>query len=237
MSEFFKNIWHVLNPTMDLASFVSDTVVKLILSALLGGAVGLEREIKHKPAGLRTNMFICFGAAMYTILSFRYSEGILDRTRIAAQIISGIGFIGAGSILHSRGSVSGITTAATMFVVASIGMAVGGGEYLIAIFATLVILVALNALGWLEHRFNFKSLVMMYEVSGPDEQQLTTEVNRVLEGRHLLPTSVQSAQANGGYRMHFTVEAKRADHEHVVEKLRACTSLGRVVTIGGSEFE
>jgi putative Mg2+ transporter-C (MgtC) family protein len=237
MSDFFKHLWHILNPTMDLATFVSDTVLKLILAALLGGAIGLEREIKHKPAGLRTNMFICFGAAMYTILSFRYSEGILDRTRIAAQIISGIGFIGAGSILHSRGSVSGITTAATMFVVASIGMAVGGGEYLSATFATLVILVALNALGWLEHRFNFKSVVMMYEVSGPDPDKLMTDVNGVLEDRHLIPTSVQSAPANGGHRMQFTVEAKRSDHEAIVERLRSKADVGRVVTIGGSEFE
>ncbi|HUS18068.1 MAG TPA: MgtC/SapB family protein [Terriglobales bacterium] len=237
MTEFFKSIWHVLNPTMDLASFVSGTVLKLILAAILGGAVGLEREIKHKPAGLRTNMFICFGAALYTILSFRYSEGTLDRTRIAAQIISGIGFIGAGSILHSRGSVSGITTAATMFVVASIGMAVGGGEYLSAIFATLVILVALNALGWVEHRFNFKSLVMMYEVNGPDADKLMAEVNRILERRHLIPTSVQSASSNGGHRVQFTVEAKRSEHEVLVEKLRETTELGRVITIGGSEFE
>ncbi|HUR37079.1 MAG TPA: MgtC/SapB family protein [Terriglobales bacterium] len=222
---------------MDLASFVSDTVLKLILSALLGGAIGLEREIKHKPAGLRTNMFICFGAAMYTILSFRYSEGMLDRTRIAAQIISGIGFIGAGSILHSRGSVSGITTAATMFVVASIGMAVGGGEYLSAIFATLVILVALNVLGWVEHRFNFKSLVMMYEVTGVDPDKLNSQVNGILEAKHLIPTSVQTAAANGKHRMQFTVEAKRREHEELVEKLRAAAELGRVVTVGGSEFE
>ncbi len=237
MGDFFRSVWHVINPTMGLATFVSDTVVKLILAAVLGGAVGLEREIKHKPAGLRTNMFICLGAAMYTILSFRYSEGTLDRTRIAAQIISGIGFIGAGSILHSRGSVSGITTAATMFVVASIGMAVGGGEYLSAIFGTLIILVALNALGWVEHRFNFKSLVMMYEVSGPDADKLMAEVNRILEARHLLPTSVQSAAANGGHRVQFTVEAKRRDHEVIAEKFRANTELGRVVTLGGSEFE
>ncbi|MEO5937344.1 MAG: MgtC/SapB family protein [Terriglobales bacterium] len=237
MSDFFRSVWQIINPTMGLATFVSDTVLKLILAAVLGGAVGLEREIKHKPAGLRTNMFICLGAAMFTILSFRYSEGTLDRTRIAAQIISGIGFIGAGSILHSRGSVSGITTAATMFVVASIGMAVGGGEYLSAIFGTMIILVALSVLGKVEHRFNFKSVVMMYEVSGPDPDKLMSEVNRILEERHLLPTSVQSAQANGGHRVQFTVEAKRRDHEIMAEKFRANTSLGRVVTLGGSEFE
>ena len=90
--------------------------------------IGLEREQKRKAAGLRTNMFICFGAAMFTVLSDKLAAGFGgDHTRIAAQIIPGIGFIGAGSILHSKGGVSGLTTAATMFVVASIGMAAGEG--------------------------------------------------------------------------------------------------------------
>src|SRR5579859_6138477 len=110
---------------------LSQTVIRLVLAGILGGAIGMEREFKRKPAGLRTNMFICIGAAMFTLLSDELAGHYGgDHTRIAAQIIPGIGFIGAGSILHSRGSVSGITTAATIFVVASIGMAVGGGLYL-----------------------------------------------------------------------------------------------------------
>src|SRR4030095_9127816 len=115
-----KSFWETVNPQMPLATFVSETVVRLILAGFLGGMIGLERELKRKPAGLRTNMFICFGAAMFTILSFKFTEGTADHTRIASNIITGIGFIGAGSILHSRGAVSGLTTAATMFVVASI---------------------------------------------------------------------------------------------------------------------
>ena len=108
---------------------LSKTVLRLVLAALLGGVIGLERQIKHRPAGLRTNMFICFGAAMYTILSMQLADvfGVGDHTRIAAQIIPGIGFIGAGSILHAKNGVTGLTTAATLFVVASIGMACGGG--------------------------------------------------------------------------------------------------------------
>src|SRR3954468_24089456 len=100
-----KQIWDALTPHMDLATFVSDTVLKLLVSALLGGMIGLERELKHKPAGLRTNMFICFGSAMFTLLSMRYSHSTnganFDPSRITAQIIPGIGFIGAGAILHS----------------------------------------------------------------------------------------------------------------------------------------
>src|SRR3954468_15598 len=146
-------------------AMLSMFVARLLVASLLGAAIGFERETKHKPAGLRTNMFICFGAAMYTLLSDELAvEHLGDHTRIAAQIIPGIGFIGAGSIMRSGMSVTGLTTAATMFVVASIGMAVGGGLYAPAIFATLLILVSLNFLGWFEQRFNLKPAMMKYEV-------------------------------------------------------------------------
>src|SRR3954465_4749016 len=140
-----------------MAMFVSQALLRLVLAAILGGIIGLERESKHKAAGLRTNMFICFGSAMFTILSERLAGDFGgDHTRIAAQIIPGIGFIGAGSILHSRGSVTGLTTAAPLFMVASTGMAAGGGLYVVAIFATILVGVALNLLGWFETRFNLK---------------------------------------------------------------------------------
>lgn len=115
----------------EMSTVVGLSMVRLVLASILGGAIGLERESKHRPAGLRTNMFICFGSALFTILSNQLArEYPGDHTRIAAQIIAGIGFIGAGSILHARaGLISGLTTASTLFVVASIGMAVGGGLY------------------------------------------------------------------------------------------------------------
>src|SRR6266403_5109726 len=138
-----------------VGTVLTSTLARLSLAAVLGGVIGLERQLRHKPAGLRTNLFICFGAAMFTVLSSELAGSLGgDHTRVAAQIIPGIGFIGAGSILHARGSVVGLTTAATLFVVASVGMAAGGGLYLTAIFATGVILLALFALGHLERNSN-----------------------------------------------------------------------------------
>src|SRR5712671_4398617 len=106
------NTLAALLPHVTLADLFSKTMVRLMLAAFLGGIVGLERELSRKPAGLRTNMFICFGSAMFTILSAELASGwgVGDHTRIAAQIIPGIGFIGAGSILRAKGSVSGLTT-------------------------------------------------------------------------------------------------------------------------------
>src|SRR5271170_4791420 len=159
------------------SGIVATSMVRLVLAAILGGVIGLERELRHRPAGLRTNMFICFGAALFTILSDALAVAHLgDHTRISAQIIPGIGFIGAGSILHTRGLTTGLTTAATLFVVASVGMAAGGGLYLTAIFATVVVLIALFTLGHLELTFSLKKLLISYEVTGASVEEISQEV-------------------------------------------------------------
>src|SRR5437588_8197770 len=112
-------------------------VAQVGLATVLGGAIGLERELGGKPAGLRTNILICIGSVLYTHLSLAMlaatSGGIppgTDTTRVAAQIVTGVGFIGAGTILHARGAVVGLTSAATIWVVAAIGVALGSGYYL-----------------------------------------------------------------------------------------------------------
>src|SRR5438128_10039228 len=176
---------HTIQGAMDvlrqeMGVVISSTILRLVVAAILGGIIGLERELRHKPAGLRTNMFICFGSAMFTVLSDQLAGGFGgDHTRVAAQIIPGIGFIGAGSILHSRGSVTGLTTAATLFVVASVGMAVGGGLYITAVFATVLILVALAVLGNLEGRFALKATITTFEVTGAKVEAMLREVNRI----------------------------------------------------------
>jgi putative Mg2+ transporter-C (MgtC) family protein len=125
-----------------------DDVISLILAAFLGAAIGLERELSGKSAGLRTNLLICLGAAIFTIISKRMvdvTEG--STTRIAAQIVTGVGFLGAGAVIQDRRGVHGLTTAATIWLVASIGMACGGQFYILAIVASLIAVVALIGLG------------------------------------------------------------------------------------------
>ncbi|MGH7620949.1 MAG: MgtC/SapB family protein, partial [Gemmatimonadaceae bacterium] len=135
-------------------------LAKLLLATLLGGAIGLERELAGKPAGLRTNILICVGAALFTQLSVDIAKiGFSpdghpygDTTRIAAQIVSGIGFLGAGAILHGGGAVVGLTTAATIWVVAAIGIALGSGAYIEAIGTGMLVILVLAGLGTAEHR-------------------------------------------------------------------------------------
>ena len=126
-------------------------VLRLVLAAALGGMIGLEREHSGKPAGFRTNLLICLGAALITEVSFTigiHYNG--DPGRVAAQIVSGIGFLGAGTILHARGSVYGLTTAATLWVVAAIGIAVGARAYLAAVVASFLVMLTLMLLGRVE---------------------------------------------------------------------------------------
>ncbi|MGH7504093.1 MAG: MgtC/SapB family protein [Longimicrobiales bacterium] len=145
-------------PLPDLISEAGGFIGRLALAAALGGAIGVDRERSGKPAGFRTNMLICVGAALLTELSLRVAAssrgadgGIqADPARIAAQIVSGIGFLGAGTILQSRGSVIGLTTAATLWVVAAIGMAVGAGQYTMAVAGTVLVIIALILLPPLE---------------------------------------------------------------------------------------
>jgi putative Mg2+ transporter-C (MgtC) family protein len=212
---------------------------KLALAAFLGGLIGLEREAKHRPAGIRTNMFICMGAAMFTLLSDQLAVLHMgDHTRIAAQIIPGIGFIGAGCILHARADlVTGITTASTLFVVASIGMAVGGDLYLIAIFATLLAIGILLVLGGTEKFLNLKPLVYAYEISAATAQQATIEVNEALEPLHFFAANVQIAPTTRHVRVRFECEGTQKQHKAVLRILRESGKFEAVTPLGPVQSE
>src|SRR5581483_6758451 len=212
MEPMRETIGHLMG---EMGTVLTSTILRLLLAAILGVIIGLERELRHKPAGLRTNMFICFGSAMFTMLSDQLAAlhpG--DHTRIAAQIIPGIGFIGAGSILHERESVTGLTTAATLFVVASIGMAAGGGLYITAVFATGLILIALALLGRAERHFSVQ-LVLTYEVTGPTPEGVLAELNRLLDTEKQTMREVRVAAHPGTTRVVFCVEATRREHDQL----------------------
>lgn len=138
--------------------FRLDLMLQLALAVILGGAVGLERELGGKPAGLRTNILICMGSVLYTKLSIALGA-TGDSSRVAAQIVTGVGFIGAGTILHARGAVVGLTSAATIWVVAAIGVALGAGLTLEAVGTTLLVIVVLQGLGRIEQFVEHQSLV------------------------------------------------------------------------------
>jgi putative Mg2+ transporter-C (MgtC) family protein len=236
MHELLQFLDSQLHPNM--AVFLSQALVRLLLAAILGGLIGIERELKHKRAGLRTNMFICFGSAMFTLLSDRLATTLGgDHTRIATQIIPGIGFLGAGSILHSKGGTTGLTTAATIFVVASIGMAAGGGLFLVSVFATLILIISLHLLGMVETKWNLKPIAMTYEIEALNADDVLGEVNTILQEENRTMRSIQIARTDGHYRVVFNVDARRSEHEQIAARLRASSGILHVDRLSYSETE
>lgn len=233
----FATLWPqwVLHPA--LGDLFSRMLARLVLAAILGGIIGLERELKHRPAGLRTNMFICFGSAMFTVLSIELG-GEHDPVRIAAQIIPGIGFLGAGAILRGKTGVTGITTAATIFVVASVGMACGGGLYLLAFFATVLILVALSLLGAVERKFNLKPLMMNYTVVTEKTPQETVDtINRVLTEQDKELSSMRISKIDGKERIDFSVGGTRSEHAQLLDCFRLEPALATIQSAPGPDLD
>lgn len=133
---------------------LTDVVLRLFLAAGLGAAIGIERELRRKPAGLRTNILIALGSALFTTMSIEITKlGGGTPDRIAAQIVTGVGFLGAGAIMREGTSVHGMTTAATIWVNAAVGVAAGAGEYAMASVGTAITLVVLAVLAPLEAYF------------------------------------------------------------------------------------
>ncbi len=167
--------WHELAQTLRL-----DLLGSLLLAIVLGGAIGLERELRGKAAGLRTNILICVGAALFTELSIAMADRSGDPARIAAQIVTGVGFLGAGTILRSRGRVTGLTSAATIWLVAAIGMAVGAGAQLEAAGATLLVVLVLGVLGLLERYAGAHGGVSRVIVEVPSGPGRVEDIERII---------------------------------------------------------
>jgi putative Mg2+ transporter-C (MgtC) family protein len=219
---------------MVLASGVGS---RLFAACLLGGAIGIEREYHKKSLGLRTNLLICCGCAMFTFLSAILAGDSADKGRVASNIVQGIGFLGAGLIMRNRFRVSGLTNAATVFVVAGIGMACGAGLYVPAVMATAIVLTALTAIGMLETRFNIKMFSLVYEVRGDDCNAIEGAVLQALDsqGKRLFePERDTIAQIP---RISFSVLGTRGQHKVLMAALRASPVVGRLLTFHDAEDE
>ena len=220
----------MLNQIVDI--FKLELMLQVGLATVLGGAIGLERELGGKPAGLRTNILICIGSVLYTHLSLsmlRGGNGLIpagtDTTRVAAQIVTGVGFIGAGTILHARGAVVGLTSAATIWVVAAIGVALGSGYYAEGIATTVVVLGVLAGLGRVEklvERQSLRSTITVHARQGPT---VLEDLEGLVRRAGLEVSAVSSREENvdlvidfdlrGSKRLHDQVMITLLHHDHV----------------------
>jgi putative Mg2+ transporter-C (MgtC) family protein len=203
----------------DLNTYV---VGRLLLAAFLGGVVGFERELRHKPSGLRTNMLICLGAALFTVISSQMASTYGgDHTRIAAQIITGIGFIGAGVVIRDRGAILGITSAATIFVIASVGMACGAGMPVTAIFTTLLLLSTLVLLGVAEERLGLHARFMTFRVTAPETPNMIQRVHEIIGDLGIETKSWQSRKTEEGLAVVFDAAVTVSQERELAQRLGA----------------
>ena len=211
------------------------TLGRLVLAGFLGGCIGLERELKAKPAGLRTTLLICMGAAMFTQLSVQMAllatgggEALrADPARLAAQIIPGIGFIGAGAILHGKGRVTGLTTAATLWVVTAIGIAVGAGAYVQAIGTTVMVLGTLLLLARFERLIARRRSHRRYTAAvDPSTEAFERLLERFKHGR--LEVKVEGVEKSGDrVEVTFRVMGPMDDHDQLMKHMIHDTGIRR----------
>lgn len=222
--------------TIEQIAFYQGTTTRLLMACAMGGLVGIEREWRHKASGLRTNMLLCMGCALFTVLSgVLAGPGITDKSRVASNIVQGIGFLGAGLILHTRNRVLGLTSAATVFVVASIGMACGAGLYVEALIATAIVLVALRCIGVLETRSGWKRFPMLYEVRGSDAKTMFAAILSVLDRERMRLNIVERDTVGELERVTFTLSANSARHKALLAELIASDATDKVVAYHDEE--
>ncbi len=200
------------------------------MAAILGGIIGIERQIRDKPAGLRTNILICVGSTLFMSISNAFGD-----TRIGAQIITGIGFLGAGSVLHSHGFVLGLTTAATIWVVAGVGMALGSGMYGVAVFATVMSLVTLYFLSFIEDKIQGRR-AYSYALVVTDLNQALASVHNVLQANAVTAASFNFKKHTDNYHVWFTLLIPREKNLKIIQMLSEIPEITQVET-GSSESE
>jgi putative Mg2+ transporter-C (MgtC) family protein len=197
---------------------IPEPIIKLLIAVLIGGAIGVEREYRHKAAGFRTIIFICAGATLFTVFS-KEMGGARDPVRIAANIVSGVGFLGAGAIMHDTGRVMGLTTAATIWLSAALGMGIGAGYYqetALATGVTLVVLLVFPVLeGWIEKLAKARTYEIVSTISPEIQQALHT----LFRDMGLRVHDQKSMKAHDNMVSVWFVIGSPKGHDRVTEKL------------------
>ena len=211
-------------------------IFRLLMACLLGGVIGLERELKRKSAGVRTNLLICMGAAFFTLLSAVLAgDGGSGRGQVASNIVQGIGFLGAGLILHNRSRVSGLASAASIWVVASIGMACGAGLYAAAAAGAVIVILSLEAVGLLEQRANLKAFPVTYEARGHDQPRMLASILEAMDRSGQRFTDIQTDAIGDLQRISFPLAATRREHERLRAELNAKPEIDQLFTFRDPE--
>ena len=206
-------------PSWDAFLPAPGLIVQVAVAVVLGGLIGLERELRDKPAGFRTIVLICVGACVFTIVSQLAGGPDLQSTRIAAQIVSGIGFLGAGAILRDRANVLGLTTAATIWSVAAIGMAVGFGHFAVATIGTAAILVALLIFDVVEQWIGDLRDIQEYHIETPNTGDAVDRIGALFADSKLTTRKRYFHEKGDALVMHIIAMGAKTNHDRLRTRL------------------
>jgi putative Mg2+ transporter-C (MgtC) family protein len=196
-------------------------VARLLWAAVLGGIIGIERNVRRRPAGMRTSLCICVGSALFTIVSVEIAKrtGDTSTTRIASNIVQGIGFLGAGAILRDRGNVTGLTTAAAIFGIAAIGMTAGGGMFAVSGIACAILLTALVFLIYVENLLDLKPRYMLFRISSASTTDLVAEIHQLFSSLDIALDNFQVSMAGEKNLIQFDADVSHRKQEKVFASL------------------
>lgn len=215
---------------------VNGAIGRLLMACALGALIGVEREASRKAAGVRTNLLICMGSAFFTLLSAVLAgDGNADKGRVASNIVQGIGFLGAGVILHNRSRVSGLTSAASIWVVASVGMACGAGLYAAATLGAVIIIVSLQLVGFLERRASLKPYTRIYEARGRDQTRMLGSILDAMDKAGERLSGVESDSIGEIRRVSFGLTATKKEHQRIHGQLLAEPEIDALLTFPDPE--
>ena len=215
---------------------LGEIVLRLTVAAVLGAIIGIERDLRRRPAGMRTSLFVCLATALFTILSGEISRlfGDTGSTRIASNIVQGIGFLGAGAILREAGGRVGMTTAATIFVEAAIGMASGAGLFAVATYTTALALFGLVCLGWVAQRFDLKYRPITFRFTTSQAENVATEVQQLMAQMKVPMQHFRVSMAGGNSIVEFESVVSHSQQERIVAQLNRQGVITEVTPVEGS---
>lgn len=201
-----------------MKELLTDEVIKLLIALLVGGILGAEREYRSKAAGFRTVILVTVGSCLFTILSIQLGDAN-DQARIAANIVTGIGFLGAGAIYRDKISIRGLTTATTIWISAALGMSIGCAQYNLTFTVTAIVMVVLLSFNWFQKIIDTVNQEKSYKVKFDNNTEHIVQVEKLFSKFDLHSTRVKQERSRDEIVVIFTASGKERNHGLLIESL------------------
>ncbi len=203
---------------MTLQELFTDDVIKLLISLLIGAVIGAEREYRSKAAGFRTVILVTVGSCLFTILSIQLGDGN-NQARIAANIVTGIGFLGAGAIYRDKISIRGLTTATTIWISAALGMAIGCGQYHLTFLVTGIVMLVLLSFNWFQKIIDTVNQEKNYKLKFDNNTEHIVHIEKLFLKFDLRSSRIKQERSQEDITVIFSAEGKERNHELFTEAL------------------